>query len=291
SVIPEGTTLLVINNGIYAERIIEIAQKFNISVKSIHCSPYAIVSLDELTNALLADSTISTVAMVHHETSTGLLNPITEIGSLVKKHSKTFIVDAISSYAGIPIDIQKAQVDYLIATSNKCLQGIPGISFVLANIENLSKNGQNGKGFYFDLYGQYKSLEQNNVLRFTPPVQVFYALNQALEEYFIEGEINRFNRYKENCHILMQGLSDLGFTFLIQPELQSHLLVLIKLPNELEHISFTNLHDRLYSKGFTIYPTSIRLDHAFRLACFGDINKNDIVLFLNELKTALIQLK
>jgi len=283
SVVPFEKKLLVIKNGVYSQRIIEIARKFNIQVVTLDVSPFERPSLEILNNMLNADADISAVAMVHHETSTGLLNPLVEVGEVVKKFSKTFIVDAISSYAGININIANAHVDYLIATSNKCLQGIPGISFVIANIEHLTKHKDMSRGFYFDLYQQYQSLEKQHVLRFTPPVQVVYALSQALDEYFREGEFVRFERYSENYRTLMEGLSQLNFEFPVPKELQSQLLILTTFPVDKAYISFSVLHDQLYARGYTIYPASLNSDHAIRLACFGDINKNDIQNFIKEL--------
>lgn len=287
SVIQPNKKLLVINNGLYAERIIDIAHRFNISVVSLNVPSNERPNMEAINNILTNEPDIDAIALVHHETSTGLLNPINEVGALSARHKRIFIVDAISSYAGIPINVIQDNVDYLIGTSNKCLQGMAGLSFVIANHEDLAKRSTFSKGYYFDLYKQHNALEKDNLLRFTPPVQVVYALRQALTEYFAEGEDCRFNRYKENYQVLIDGLTQLGFEFLIPRQYHSNLLVLIKFPHLQKPIQFERVHDYLYARGYTIYPSTIHIKDALRLACFGDINKQDIKKFLQELQKAI----
>jgi 2-aminoethylphosphonate aminotransferase len=284
SVIPLNKKCLVISNGIYGTRIMDIAQNLRIPLVELNYSYDDQPLIADVYNMLSNDTDIAAVAMVHHETSTGMLNPIAAIGKIAADHDRTFIVDAISSYAGIPINIQECFVDYLIGTSNKCLQGMPGISFVIANKHNLLQHSNHNRGYYFDLYRQYESLEKNNLLRFTPPVQVFYALRQAIDEYFAEGENERFKRIKENYAALIAGLAELEFEFLIPSPYHSQLLVLARYKHE---FNFVKCHNYLYKKGFTIYPASLHLDNTFRLACFGELHKKDIELFIQQLKEFL----
>ena len=287
SVIPHGKKLAVISNGSYGERIIDIAKTYNIECIPIF-SPYnESLSLEKISSTLEKNPEIASVAMVHHETSTGMLNPLHEVGTLVRKMQRDFIVDAISSYAGTAIDVEKNQIDYLIGTSNKCLQGMPGASFVICNKDKLNLHQSNPRSFYFDLYAQNQSLDQEGVLRFTPSVQIFYALQQALVEYFSEGESARIERYKNNFRILVEGLKGLDFTFLLPEECWSHLLILIAYPFSKKKISFNEVHDYLYQRGYTIYPSKLTMQETFRLACFGDLTSKDIDNFLVLLRESL----
>jgi len=215
SAVPKGKKLLVIENGAYGTRMVQLAETFNIGVVSYRIPYGDYPSLGDIEDLLKHNKDISHVAVVHHETTTGMLNPIQEISDLAHKYQAEVIVDCMSSYAGIPIDINKWNVEYLVSSSNKCIQGMPGLVFVIFKKNLLDKVKDNKRSFYFSLYSQYVGFEKTGQMQFTPPVQVAYALRQAIDEYFVEGEMNRWNRYCENWETLYTGLHNLGFEFLL----------------------------------------------------------------------------
>src|SRR5690606_20245852 len=169
------------------------------------------------------------------------------------KYNVEVVVDCMSSYAGIPIDVKKWNAGFLVSSSNKCIQGMPGMVFVIFKKSLLPQLQQQKRSFYFDLYSQYTGFEKTGQMQFTPPVQVAYALRQAIDEYFAEGEMGRWNRYQENWHTLYNGLQELGFEFLLPDQYQSKILLAIKEPQDPRY-NFNAMHDFLYERGYTIYP-------------------------------------
>lgn len=291
SVVPPGKKIVIINNGAYGERMVKIAQAYNLDLVEIKYEPGAKIDLAEVSETLKNDRQIACLAMVHHETTTGLLNPIKEVGKIVKENGCTFIVDTISSFAGIPIDIKDCQIDFMMSTSNKCIQGMAGVAFIICKKDELDKlKDYPPRSFYLNLYNQYQYFEQTGQSQFTPPVQILYALRQAIKEYFAEGGVNRYRRYTENWKVLRQGLLDLGFKLFHQAEDESHILLTVYDP-ELPGYSFEAMHDYLYERGFTIYPGKIGNKNTFRIANMGAINAKDIKRFLKVLKTYLDSIK
>jgi 2-aminoethylphosphonate aminotransferase len=233
---------------------------------------------------------IYAVAMVHHETTTGILNPIEDIGGLAKQNGKRFIVDTISSFAGIPIDIKTANIDFMMSTSNKCLQGMAGISFIICRRDELEKTkSYPRRSFYLSLYDQYEYFEKHHQMRFTPPVQTLYALRRAIDEFFEEGLDNRYQRYTRNWMTLRTGIEKLGLRILTHPQQESHLLITILYPED-SCFDFDRLHDVLYERGFTIYPGKIGKKDTFRLANMGAINYHDLEAFLKALREVLLDM-
>lgn len=292
SVVPPNTKILILINGAYGIRFAEIARTYNIGVVVLESEIGKKINLDQLEKILKKDKDISCIAVTHHETTVGILNPIKEIGEISKRYGKIFIVDTVSSFAGVPIDIKKFNIDFMMSTSNKCIQGMAGLAFVIckkAALENLKEIKP--RSYYLDLYSQYESLENNNQTRFTPPVQVTYALKQAIKEFFEEGAKNRIKRYRENYLVLKEGLKELGFKFFMGPDVEeSNILTTIYY---LDHpnFDFNILHDKLYERGFTIYPGKITDKDTFRIAVMGAINSQDIRNFLIVLKEVLINMK
>jgi 2-aminoethylphosphonate aminotransferase len=292
SVVPREKKMLIIDNGAYGRRMTDIAHIHDIDtvLYSIPSGTYPILSeVEELLKK--HQGYISHLAMVHHETTTGMLNPLKDTIALAGKYGVEVIVDAMSSFAGIPIDLNSMKPHYLISSSNKCLQGMPGISFVICKKTSLNALSTTPpRSLYLNLYQQHTHLQEKKQLPFTPPVQTFYALEKALDEYFLETEKKHFCRYKENYLSLFKGLSELGFSFLIPEEYQSGLLISVKAPTNSRY-SFEDMHDYFYAKGYTIYPGKVTEVDTFRLSVIGQIYKSDIENFLHELKTFLSQKK
>ena len=284
SAIPYGKKILVVNNGSYGERIINVAKIYHIEYVELYSEFNQLPDLNQIETHLQNDPDIHAVAVVHHETSWGLLNPVEFIGTLTRRYSRLLIVDAISSYAGIPINMQTSSIDLLLGTANKCLQGMPGVSFVIGTKEALQACSSIKRSFYFDLYSQYMALEKEHLFSFTAPVQIVYALKQAIIEYFDESETARYARYKENFMALTKGLMDLDFTFPVAEKNRSYLLLLACYTKPFD---FKKVHDQLYQEGYTIYPGKLALPNAMCVACIGDLNLDDIKKFLSHLEAIL----
>jgi 2-aminoethylphosphonate-pyruvate transaminase len=185
SVVPPNKKIMVINNGAYGERMVKIARAYGIGCVNLKAPWTQSPDLKHVEKAIKGDPEISHVAMVHHETTTGLLNPLKEVGWIANSLGRIFIADTISSFAGIPINIKNDHIDYLMSTSNKCIQGMAGVSFVICKKSEIEKTANYlPRSFYLSLYQQYKYFEEHGEMQFTPPVQVIYALRQAIKEYF-----------------------------------------------------------------------------------------------------------
>ncbi len=284
SVVPADKKILIINNGAYGERIVNIAKAYSINHRDLKFKLETLPDLKEIENVLSEDDQIACVAIVHHETTTGIINPIKAIGSLVKKYNKIYIVDTISSFAGIPINIKDCHIDFMMSTSNKCIQGMAGICFIICNKLELRKiKDYQRRSFYLSLYDQYRYFQENYQMRFTPPVQTLYALRKAIDELFEEGIENRYKRYTKNWEVLRNGLIKIGFNLLLNKKIESHLLLTVLEPTN-THYSFNKMHDLLYEKGFTIYSGKIGGMNTFRIANIGNIDYNDINSFLETLE-------
>jgi len=287
SVVPLDKKILIINNGAYGERMVKIAKAYNIDCVELKFHYTERPDLIAVEKALNDDTEISHVAMVHHETTTGMLNPVREIGEIAHSIDRLVIADTISSFAGIPIDIKKDHIDYLMSTSNKCIQGMAGLCFVICKKSEIEKTANRPpQSFYLNLYQQYKYFEELGEMRFTPPVQVLYALKQAIKEYVDEGGNERFKRYKKNWNVLTKGLKEMDFELLLDDNLQSNILTTIIEPDHPLY-DFNTMHDLLYDKGFTIYPGKIAKEGTFRIANMGAIDHKDIEQFLIALKKTL----
>jgi 2-aminoethylphosphonate-pyruvate transaminase len=286
SAVPKGKKILVVDNGAYGARMVNIANTFGIGV-----IPYKIAygdypDVNEIEKLLKANSDVTHLAVVHHETTTGMLNPVQEICDLSHKYQVEVIVDCMSSYAGIPIDVREWKAGFIISSSNKCIQGMPGMVFVIFKKQLLDVLKNQKRSFYFDVYSQYVGFEKTGQMQFTPPVQVAYALRQAIDEYFAEGEMNRWKRYEENWETLCAGLKKLKFEFLLPDKYQSKILLAIKEPSDPRY-DFDTMHDYLFERGYTIYPGKGAKEATFRLSVLGDLYKEDIENFLIELRNYL----
>ena len=276
SVVNNDITLLILINGVYGDRIKMIAETYSLSFKTIDYEYGEPIDFDEVKKFIYENPDIGYLAMVHHETTTGILNSIESFSRLGEEFGLTLILDAISSYAGLSIDLEKTPVDYLISTSNKCIQGMAGVAFVVCNENKLKTLKDLTKScYYLNLYDTYYMAKKSEQMRFTPPVQVLYALRAAIDELFIEGLNNRYQRYRENMQLFRTRLKDLGFKFLLNYKDESNILLTIHEPIN-ERFNYEEMHDYLYSNGITIYPGRLTNKKTFRLAIIGDLYKNDI---------------
>lgn len=291
SFVPPGQKIAVINNGAYGQRLINIARSYGITVVNIPFAAKQCVDVKKVSEVISKDSKIGVLAIVHHETTTGRLNPLREVAHVAKENNKLFLVDAISSFAGLPINIAKDNIDVLLSTSNKCLQGMPGLAFVVCKKSTIEKTSSYRKrSFYLNLYQQYEYFLKTGQMQFTPPVQVSYALRQAIIELEAEGGVRkRYQRYTANWRAMRQGLDKLGFSFYLRPQEESHILITVYCPRD-PMFDFNNMHERLYRRGITIYPGKVSEDNTFRLAVMGDLQVNDIQYCLKEMGVVLRQM-
>lgn len=287
SVVDQGV-ILVVHNGAYGQRMYEIAKAHQLDVLEF-TSPYdAMVDLHALETFLQhSPRKISHLAIVHHETTVGLLNDIKAIGQLCSRYQIDLIVDAMSSYGAIPIDMKEMNISYLAASSNKNLQGMAGISFVIADKKKLeSLEHMTPRNYYLNLYAQYKYFAEKLQMRFTPPVQTFYALKQAIEELKQEGVEERYARYSASWRTLIQGIAQLGLKHLVEEQDHSKLVTAILEPDDAGY-DFKEMHDYFYAHGITIYPGKWDKLKTFRIANIGAITYQDIERFLVLLKCYL----
>jgi len=283
SVIGEGK-VLIINNGSYGERMCQIAEAYGIEFIEFSSSPTSPIDLTLLQKQIEHGRDITHLAVVHHETTTGLLNEVEMIGALCERYEIDLIVDAISSFAAIPICMKEMNIAYLAASSNKNLQGMPGISFVIANKVKLKNTSKiKPRSFYLHLLSQYYYMEHYGQMRFTPPVQTFYALREAILELKEEGIAKRYKRYQICWNSLIKGTKELGLQHLVQPKDHGKLITSFIEPSS-KKFDFNQFHDYLYDQGFTIYPGKLGSNNTFRIANIGDITQDDIEKFLVELK-------
>jgi 2-aminoethylphosphonate-pyruvate transaminase len=290
SAVPPDGRLLVIDNGAYGTRMAAIAQAYGIAhdVEAFGVGGYP--DLDRVRRKL-AEGGYSQLAVVHHETSTGMLNPVPAIAQLCREYHVESIVDAMSSYAGMPIDIEQLGIDFLMASSNKCIQGMAGIGFVVCRRERLEQMQHvRGRSYYLSLAAQHRFLEQHGQMQFTPPVQIIYALDQAIAEFVAEGGASaRHARYMRNWDALDSGVRALGFRRLLPEAILSRILTAYLEPDHPSY-SFDAMHDRLYAKGFTIYPGKGAQLDTFRLANMGAVDASDMLAFVDAMRDTLDEL-
>jgi len=276
SLVPEGKKICVVNNGAYAARMAEIAGYYHIPCVDLKSPSTGLPDLDAVKAALEEDPDIAVVAAVHHETGTGVLNPIQEIGQMAHDHGSTFIVDTISTYGLMPIDIDEMNIDFCMSSAQKGLAGMTGASWTVGNIEKIkaSKNFPT-RSYYCNLFMQYDFFERVGEMHFTPPVQTIYALQQALREYKQEGEQARWDRLTGCWEAIHKGLSEMGLKTVIDKKIQGHLVVTVQAPED-DRFDFFTLHDYCYDRGFTIYPGKMFGLSTFRLCNLGLITSKDI---------------
>jgi len=285
SCLAEGQSLLVIRNGVYGERIAAMAEAHRMPVVTLDYEWGEPPKLEDVEAALKQHPEIGVVAVVHHETTTGLLNPVHEIGGMAHRHGKQLLVDAISSLAGDTLDFERAHVDYCVGTANKCVQGYPGVSFVLVRNEMLGHLARcPARSVYCDLHKNLTAQENGDML-FTPAVQVHYALEAALDELIEETVPGRIERYAAAAHLLRRGFDEMGLEYLVDAAHRSNCLTALKLP---EGVTYPFLHDRLKEKRFVIYAGQGGLKKSiFRIANMGDIRTEDFQRLLDVLKACL----
>ena len=285
SAVGKNDTLLILANGAYGERIAKMAAVHQLNHYVVRIEEDKIVTPEATKSFLEAHPEVTHVACIHSETTTGLFNPVGEIGAVCKKYHKVFIVDAMSSFGGVEMDMKEMNIDFLVSSSNKCIEGVPGFAFALCKKEELLKAKGQARSLSLDLYEQWAGLEANGQFRFTPPTLSIMAFHQALKELKEEGGIKaREQRYKMNKKILDKGMEELGFKEYISKEIQGHIITSFLYPED-SHFNFENFYEKLNQRGFVIYPGKLSKASAFRIGNIGHIFPEDVgqlVVAINE---------
>ena len=257
SLLPEGKKVLVVNNGAYSARAAEICGYYGLPHINLKFPSDRQPDLAEVEKTLNDDPEIALVYTTHNETGTGILNPIREIGALAHEYGAIFAVDTTSTYAMRPINIEECNIDFCMASAQKGLMAMTGLSFVIGNREMIEASKDYPKrSYYCNLFLQYDYFEKTGEMHFTPPVQTIYAAIQALKEYWAEGEAEKWARHTRVFEAIHTGLDNLGFRDAIKREEQAGLVVSVLYPND-PNWNFETIHDYCYERGFTIYPGKI----------------------------------
>lgn len=279
SLLPANKKILIVNNGAYSARAVDICKAYKLDFINLELPTEKSVDITEIENVLKKNPDISVVYATHQETGTGVLNPVRDIGRIAHKYNAVFVVDTTSTFALLPIDVYEDNIDFCMASAQKGLQAMTGLSFVIGrrNIIEASENYP-VRSYYCNLFSQYNYFKNTGQMQFTPPVQTIYAAEQALKEYFAEGEFEKWERHKSIAREIHKGLKALGFQEVISREYQSELVVAVKYPSD-PNWDFEKVHDYCYNRGFTIYPGKMQAKDTFRLCALGAIDANDIKKF------------
>lgn len=293
SIIPKtGGKLLVLANGAYGERIAQMAE--------IHAIPYTKISYPELevpraedaVEALKTDPSITHVAMIHHETTTGALNPVNQVGRAIKeaKPEVTFIVDSMSGFGCYPIDLKESRVDFLVSSSNKCIEGVPGFAYALADREKLLATEGSARTLSLDLLAQWKGLEANGQFRFTPPTHALLAFDQALKEHVAEGGVEgRLARYTHNFNTLKTEMAAMGFHPYLDEDKQGVIITTFLFPDD-PAFDFPTFYNKLQALGLVIYPGKLTKADCFRIGSIGRLFERDMRIMTQSVKAILLEM-
>ena len=285
SVITPKHKLLILSNGAYGERMGNIAEYHGMNYDMLAFDETEQVSVEYVDDYLAHNAEITHVAVVHCETTTGILNPLKEIAHMVKMHGKKLIVDAMSSFGGVPLDVEELGIDFMISSANKCIQGVPGFGFIIARKSELQYCKGVSKSLSLDIYDQWDAMEKGHgKWRFTSPTHVVRAFKQAMDELAAEGGVEaRHARYCRNHDVLVEGMRSLGFKTLLKDEVQSPVITSFLYPDK--EFDFKVFYHQLKEKGFVIYPGKISQADTFRIGNIGDVFPEDFSRLIEAIKT------
>ena len=276
SAVPRGGRLLVAVNGSYGRRMVQIAERLGIATEDLLFAEDEPVDAGRVAEALNSGTPFTHAAVVHCETTTGILNPVDRIGEAVHRTGAVFVVDAMSSFGGIPLDVAGCHIDFLVSSANKCIQGVPGFGFVLAKRASLLECEGQARSVSLDLFAQWRGLETDGQFRFTPPTHAILAFRRALQELQQEGGVaGRCTRYSANHAALMDEMTAMGFVPYLRREQQSPIITTFRYPAH-PRFRFDEFYAALSSRGFVIYPGKLTRENCFRIGTIGNIFPADI---------------
>lgn len=288
--VPRDGKLLIVINGAYGQRMARMCRymgrDFAISETPEDTPPDPAV----IDAVLAADPAITHVAIVHCETTSGILNPLTAVAEIVAKRRRRLLIDSMSGFGALPVDARQIEFDALAASANKCLEGVPGVAFVIARREALDACAGNAPTLSFDLLDQLQSMEKTAQWRFTPPTHVIAALAAAIDAHEAEGGVaGRGARYQRNCQILVEGMRALGFETLLPDALQAPIIVTFHMPAD-PRFRFETFYDGLRERGFVIYPGKLTVADSFRIGCIGQLGDAEMRGVLEAAKAVLTEM-
>ncbi len=273
---PRGARILVPDNGAYCQRILKICRYLGRDAIALPIPEDAAASAAAIDDALTRDPSITHVAQVHLETGAGMLNPLADIARVCEKHGRGLIVDAMSSFGAVEIDARSMPFDALVAASGKCLEGVPGMGFVIAKRSVLEASAGNSHSLAMDLHDQYVYMRKTTQWRFTPPTHVVAALRAAVDQFLTEGgQPVRGERYRKNCRTLVEGMATLGFRPFLAPEVQAPVLVTFHAPADSKY-DFKAFYAAVRERGYILYPGKLTQLETFRVGCIGAIDENEM---------------
>lgn len=287
STVPMNGKLLVIINGAYGERVANIARVLKIETTTLEYPSNVAPSAADVERVLTEDKAITNVVVVHCETTSGIMNPIEQIGAVVARHGKTYFVDSMSAFGAVPFDFEKCKIDFLVSSANKCIEGVPGFSFVICRRSSLLAAEGCARSVSLDLLAQWRGLEANGQFRFTPPTHAILAFEQALCELVAEGGVDgRATRYRTNNQTLLLGMREIGFAEYLLREQQGVIITAFCYPDHPRFL-FDDFYGRLNEKGFVIYPGKVSNIDCFRVGNIGRLFKSDILALLAAIRSTL----
>jgi len=290
TLIPKTGKALILVNGAYGKRMARIldyaGRAYEVSETAEDTPP----DVPALAAKLAADAAITHVLVVHCETTSGILNPISDIAHAVKDAGRSLIIDAMSAFGAIELDAAKVPFDAVMASSNKCLEGVPGMGFALIRKSVLEGCEGNAHSLSLDLFDQWRAMEANGQWRFTPPTHVIFAFAKAIEQFEAKGgQPGRFKRYSENCRILIDGMAELGFQPLLPQGLQAPIIVTFRMPSD-PAFDFQVFYDKVKDRGFVLYPGKLTVAPSFRVGCIGHLGADEMKAALKAMAEVLAEM-
>jgi 2-aminoethylphosphonate-pyruvate transaminase len=291
TLVPRDGHLLVLVNGAYGKRLAKLATMMGRRTSMFETAEDVQTTAGDVERLLAADASITHVGLIHCETSTGILNPLQDIAQVVARQGRRLIVDAMSSFGAIPIDAQAMPFDALIAASGKCIEGPPGMGFVIARRSSLEAAAGNATSLSLDLHDQWQYMEKTTQWRYTPPTHVVAAFASALETFVAEGgQPARHARYTRNYETLVAGMSELGFRVFLDPAIQAPVIVTFHAPPDPRY-SFREFYDRVRDKGYILYPGKLTQVETFRVGCIGAIGPEEMRQAVNAVRDTLVEMR
>ncbi len=287
TLVPRDGHVLVLINGAYGTRMARLTRMMGRKVTVFETAEDVPTTPQDVERLLAADASITHVGLIHCETSTGILNPLPAIATVVARHGRSLIVDAMSSFAAIDIDARSVPFDALVAASGKCVEGPPGMGFVFVRRSVLEKCAGNSTSLALDLHDQWAYMEKTTQWRFTPPTHVVVALDAALDQLIAEGgQPVRLARYTKNCETLVAGMAEMGFRVFLKPEIQAPIILTFHAPADPKY-AFKDFYDRVRDKGFVLYPGKLTQVETFRVGCIGAIGPDEMRHAVNAVRDTL----
>ena len=276
SLTTKGSNILILINGAYGQRMKKMCDYLNRNTIEYEVPEHETHNLNKLEEIIDQNKKLTHVFAVYCETTSGILNPINEIANLVENKKLSLFIDAMSAFGALPLSSKNITFDAVAASSNKCLEGVPGVGFILVKNNVIENAKGNSHSLSLDLYDQWQAMEKNKQWRFTPPTHVLAAFSQAIKEHEKEGGVDgRYKRYKKNCQIICNGMKELGFEQLLPDELQAPIIITFKQPKD-SNFNFEKFYNALSKKDFLIYPGKLTVAETFRVGCIGNLNENDM---------------